>query len=145
VCRLAPGLGPLPVQALQLLQRGFQFPHAPGSLGALQAFIAGGAFSHALATQAYQRTARHRHDSCLQLRVCAAVILQLVQQRVMQVAPFTNGLALVVTLLPAMQAMLGGVVLLIAVRLRLIRVVFDPQAVFECVQHLRNMVVELCA
>ena len=62
-----------------------------------------------------------------------------------QVTPLADGLALVLTLLPAVQAVLGGAVLLVAACLRFIVGVLGLQAVLERIQHLRNMIVELGA
>jgi hypothetical protein len=107
VRRLAPALGPLPVQAAAPAQRGFQLAHPAGRLGALQALVARRALGHPFAAQPYQRAPRDRHDLVRQLWILTAEVFQLGQQGIVQMAPFTDGIALVVALLPAVQAVFG--------------------------------------
>ena len=74
-----------------------------------------------------------------------AELLELVEQAQLQVSPLAHGLALIVALLPAMQAVFGGTGVLQGRGPPLVRGVGHAQAVFEALQHRRNVVVELGA
>jgi len=61
----------------------------------------------------------------------------------MQVAPLADGFALVIALLPAMQAVLGGAALLVLEGHLLLDRILGLQPSLEGIEHLRNVVVEL--
>src|SRR4029077_1583244 len=105
---LAPALGALPVEALQLQQPPLELTHTARGFATRQPLEASGALADPLGAQPHERTARDRHDRRPEARVRERVVLELVQHAELQVAPFAYGLALSIALLPAMHTVLGG-------------------------------------
>src|ERR1700733_8171894 len=95
------------------LQCIFKIEHAAGSLRTLKLLVAGSAFAHSFATQAHEGAPGKQHDTERQLCVPTLVGLELSKHAAMQMTPLTNGLALVVALLPAMQAVFRRALLLV--------------------------------
>ena len=79
------------------------------------------------------------------LWVFMAVVIDLAQQPVMQVAPLADGFVLVVALLPALQAVLGRAGLLVLERHFLLDGVLRLQPALEGIEYLRNVIGELAA
>src|SRR5580693_1090521 len=71
------------------------------------------------------------------------VVLEFAQHPVVQVSPFADGLALLITLLPAVQAVLGSAVLLLLGRDLFLHRILRLQTPLERIEHLWDVVVEL--
>jgi hypothetical protein len=77
--------------------------------------------------------------------VSERVVLELIEHPVLQMSPFTDGLALVIALLPAMHTVLGGAVSLVFERDFLLDRIAGLQTPLEGGEHLRDVIGELCA
>src|SRR5665213_581129 len=108
VCGLAPALRALLLEQLQLVHGLLQIAQPRRRFRLLQTQITRAAFDQTVAAHARQCPPCHRHDALGELRPAGAELLELIEQAQLQVSPFAHGLALVVTLLPAMQAVFGG-------------------------------------
>ena len=106
---LTPYFRSLPLELLEFLERTLQIAHPAGRLGLLQARVARSALAHPFRAQLHQRCPRSRHGGLVKFLMFARKALELCEHTKMQVPPLSHGLALVVPLLPAVQAVLCSV------------------------------------
>jgi hypothetical protein len=118
---------------------------AGGGLRALQARVLVGTLAHALAAQLRERAPGAREDGRIGVGVPGGEPLQLVHEHELEVVPFAHDLALLVALLPAVPAVAGGTVALVRSGLDAGGEIARAQSLLERLEHLGNVVVELCA
>ena len=85
------------------------------------------------------------HHRWFEIDMMSGVILQLAEQAQMQMSPLAHRLWLIVTLLPAMQSVLGRRFALLFARLSPVDRVLRRQPPLESIQHCWNVVDELRA
>ena len=73
------------------------------------------------------------------------IVFQFVQQTQVQVAPFTHDLFLIITVIPAVQTMLGRILLQFLCRLHCLGSMPRREFALEGIQYGRNMIIELDA
>jgi hypothetical protein len=132
----------LVLERLQGVQRGLEVAHPARRLRLLLAHVAAGALARPLHAQIDERQARDRHDLGLHARMLEGIGVERAQDHGLEVAPFAHRLADVVSLLPAMQAVLGRIALLLALGLRGRAHSHGAQLAGEIIDDARNVIIE---
>jgi hypothetical protein len=104
---LTPRLRSLSFQRPQLSQRRFQFAHATRGFALLQACVSGCTCANPVAAQLDELPTSDLHDGDVEVRTAGLIVLQLLRQTEMQMTPFPHDFRLVISLLPAVQPVLG--------------------------------------
>ena len=124
-------------------ERAFEIAHPAGGLGLLELRVLVRARAHALGAQLGQRAARNCHRARVDPRPGEAERLELVDEAELQVAPFPHRLALLIALLPAVDAVPRGALALVRGGGRLLGLAARAQGALERVEHLGDVIVEL--
>ncbi len=145
MCRLTPTFRAIQLDGLQSFECRLQVVEAAGSFALLKLRIARDARTDTVVRQSHELAARDAQYVGLQFRLLRAVTLQLCEHGHLQMPPLAHGLGQPITLLPAMRAMLRCPFLLLDAGFCFCVCALRAQAVFECVQHVRDVIDELRA
>jgi len=145
VRRLAPTLGARALHVLHLRDRLFQIAQTRAGLGLLQPQVARHALRGPIAAQARQHPVRSGHGARIGRRAGGGEALDFIEQAHLQMRPLAHRLALIVALLPALQAVLGRALHALRARRHGFQGRIRAQALLEFSEHGGNVIVELRA
>ena len=140
---LAPALGALEFQRLDLTESAFEIVQSTRSFALLELCVSRGTCANTVACQSRQLPPSQLRNLGLGAEMLFAIALQLGEQTEVQVTPFTHRLEQLIALLPSVHAVLGCPLLLIRVRLSFRIRPVRSQTLVERVQDIRNVIDEL--
>ena len=141
----APRFGPLTLELPELLEPFLERVHPARCLDALHALVLGDAFADAAHGEPADASPRFRDDRRRQVQAGMRIRVHLLRDGVAERNPLLHHLSIVVALAPALHAVSFGAVGLVLPRLERVVEASRPERVFEGVEKVRNVIVELDA